>query len=389
MRSLVLVALLHTVGGCYFGDYHDPCANQYDNSAIDPVLPAGDGTFYVRQSRLRQPAPAIDVAYLVRFDGNGGEVWRKPDATTLSFPTARFVENAALVTLTSTSMTKQPLDGSDATTVTFAGDCEARQHFSDGVILGESGYFHRPCVFTVGATAAPLLLGDETDGTWFVTTRAPDGGWVSWHNGTLWRFDAAGGNVWRASFADVGGLPSQLVYTSRGWLVGMDASIESASTVLRVSDDHATVQTLFTTPSHNIPHDGLYWEELGVVFELGDRIGVASRSFDTPPQQLTMLDEDGAIVAHTTLTVTVDAAYPAGGGVVLAGSGGGIARIDGDSVTWQRQHDRDWTIANVLDDGRYFIVAKRQTGSCSNTDKLGLFSDTGAAQWWTPEIDLR
>jgi hypothetical protein len=58
-------------------------------------------------------------------------------------------------------------------------------------------------------------------------------------------------------------------------------------------------------------------------------------------------------------------------------------------VTWQRQHDRNWTIANVLDDGRYFIVATRQTGSCSNTAKLGLLSDAGEAQWWTPEIDLR
>ena len=40
MRSIALLALLGTVGGCYFGDYHDPCADQYDNSSIGPVLPA-------------------------------------------------------------------------------------------------------------------------------------------------------------------------------------------------------------------------------------------------------------------------------------------------------------------------------------------------------------
>ena len=102
-----------------------------------------------------------------------------------------------------------------------------------------------------------------------------------------------------------------------------------------------------------------------------------------------MLDEDGVVRTHTTLTVVVDNAYPAGGGVVLTGAGGGLARVDGESVSWQRQQDRTWTIANVLDDGRYFVVARRQTGSCSNTAKLGLLSDAGEAQWWTPEIDLR
>ena len=390
MRLVALLSLLATVAGC-FGDYHDPCVGDYDNSSIGPVLPAGDGTFYVRQARHREASPAIDVAHLVRFDGNGGELWRIADPATLGVAT-RAVESGALVMLTSTTMVTQPLDGSAATTVTFAGDCEPLEHFADGVILGQTGYFHRPCVFTVGSTAAPLLLGDDSQSTWFLSSRAPDGGWVSWHANALWRFDAAGAVLWRASFDGVGGLPSKVTHTSRGWLVAMDASIESASTVARVSDDGATMQPLFTAPSHDIVDHGMtttYWEELGAVLEFADRIVVASRTLDAHPQQLTILDEDGVVRAHTTLSVTVDGAYPGAGGGVLAGAGGGVARVDGDNVSWQRQHDRDWAVANVLDDGRYFVVATRHTGSCSNTAKLGLLSDAGVAQWWTPEIDLR
>lgn len=385
-RCLGVAALAMLLGGCGIGaDYRDPCAGHYDTTTIAPVLPAGDGTFYVGEARAREPAPAINVSYLYRLDAAGQTVWLRP-MPPRPYPTEQTVENGALVTLSSDRMFTQPLDGSDAVETMLVAGCDALVHFSDGVVLGQSGYFHQPCTFTIGSAAAPLLIGDDAQSTWFVSGRAPDGGWVSWHADELWRFDATGKTLWHVAAVGNGGLPSQLQHSSRGWLLGMSGSTETASTILRIADDGSTVTPLYTAVAHS---DGKtsYYEALGIFFELADHIAVTSSSFEPKPQTLTVVDEDGAVQLQTALDGRVASAFAVGDALLLGGTGI-LVRVDGAQVSWQRHLDGQWTVTNVLADGSYFIIDAPPSGSCVTGARLGLFDPSGAAQWWTPQLDL-
>jgi hypothetical protein len=363
MRSLLVLALL--ASGCPFGaDYHDPCSGQHDTTNIDKVLPAGDGTFYVLADRYFGGA-SVTSPFLMRIDGSGNTVWRKPLSSNTQSEIDS-VEGTNLVQLFPDRMVIQPIDGGEPTVTMLSASCEAEQHFADGVVLGHSGTYDQPCVFSVGSTAQPVSLGDYTEGAWIVTQRAPDGGFVSWHEGRLWRFDAAGAVKWRT---DVPAGPEELVNTSRGWLV------VSGTTVVRVPDDGSPAQSLFT--GDDVQH----------AFEWKGQIGVLSSAPDARAL-LTFLDADSGTILEPQLPLLIglmdSAVVPVDDGVVLIGPNG-LAQLSDSLPLVQHSLTAPQKILDVMPDGSYLVVDWYGKG-CFDSAKLGLMSASGTSQWWTPAL---